>query len=174
MSIEVKQEIIEKHERCVRVLELARQYDHSISTICTILKQEHAIKSATPAKGTTILSQLRTNLHEEMEKLLLVWMKEKELAGDTMSEAIICKKAHIIYGDLKKQTPPTSAEAAEDSFKASHGWFENFKKRTGIHSVVRHGEAANADVKAAEDYVTRFDSLIVKEGYIPPPTSFQL
>ncbi|XP_066240889.1 tigger transposable element-derived protein 1-like isoform X1 [Saccopteryx leptura] len=163
MSIEVKQEIIEKHERGVRVIELARLYNRNTSTICTILKQKDAIKSANPAKGTTILSQLRTNIHEEMEKLLLVWVKEKELAGDTVTETVICEKARIIYWDLKKKEPSTSKEAAKDTFKASHGWFENFKKRSGIHSVVRHGEAASADVKAAEEYIAHFAALIATE-----------
>ena len=89
MTIEMKQEIIEKHERGVQVHELARQYDRSTSTICTILKQKDVFKSATTAKGAIILSKLRTNTHEEMEKLLLVWVREKELAGDTVSEASI-------------------------------------------------------------------------------------
>ncbi|XP_066231912.1 zinc finger MYM-type protein 1 isoform X2 [Saccopteryx leptura] len=167
MSIEVKQEIIKKHERGVRVIELARLYNRSSSTICTILKQKDAIKSANTVKRTTVLSQLRTNIHEEMEKLLLVWVKEKELAGDTVTETEICKKARIIYSNLKKKEPSTSKEAAEDTFKAGHRWFENFKKRSGIHSVVRHGEAASTDVKAAEEYIARFAALIAKEGYIP-------
>ena len=79
-----------------------------------------------------------------MEKLLLVLVKEK---------------ARIIYCDLKKQARSTSAEATEDTFKASDGWFDNFKKRSGIHSVIRHGEATST---AAEDYVTRFGLLIDK------------
>ncbi|XP_064090792.1 tigger transposable element-derived protein 1-like [Macrobrachium nipponense] len=167
MSIELKQEIIEKHERGARVIELAKIYDSSTSTICTILKQKDAIKSATPAKGTTILSQLRTNIHEEMKKLLLVWVKEKELAGDTVTETVICEKARSIYADLVKKKASTSKEASEEAFKASHGWFDNFKKRTGIHSVVRHGEAASADVKAADTYIQKFAALVAREGYIP-------
>ncbi|XP_064110427.1 tigger transposable element-derived protein 1-like [Macrobrachium nipponense] len=166
MSIELKQEIIEKHERGTRVIELAKIYDRSTSTICTILKQKDAIKSATPAKGTTILSQLRTNIHEEMEKLLLVWVKEK-LAGDTVTETVICEKARSIYADLVKKEASTSKEASEEVFKASHGWFDNFKKRTSIHSVVRHGEAANANVKAADTYIQKFAALVAREGYIP-------
>ena len=50
-------EIIEKYERGVQVIELARQYDRSTSTICTILKQKDTIKGASPAKETTVLSQ---------------------------------------------------------------------------------------------------------------------
>ncbi|GBM22811.1 Tigger transposable element-derived protein 1 [Araneus ventricosus] len=47
------------------------------------------------------------------------------------------------------------------------GWFDNFRKRTVIHSVVRHGEAASSDVKAAENYLKTFSELIEANGYIP-------
>lgn len=76
------------------MIELARQYERITSTICTTLKQKDAIKSATTAKGTTILSQSRKNIHEEMEKLQLVWVNEKELTGDTLPETAI--KSHKI------------------------------------------------------------------------------
>lgn len=168
MSIELKREIIEKNEQGVRVADLARQYGRSTSTICTVLKQKESIKGITPAKGVTIISKLRSSLHEKMEKLLMVWVTEKQLKGDTLTQGIICEKARAIYGDLLNQTSRTSTdEASEDSFKASRGWFDNFRKRTGIHSVVRHGEAASSDVKAAEDYLKTFSELIEANGYIP-------
>lgn len=64
--------------------------------------------------------------------------------------------------------PHTSTnEESEDSFKASRGWFDNFRKRTGIHSVVRHSEAASSDEKAAEVYIKTFSELIEAKGYIP-------
>ncbi|GBN81233.1 Tigger transposable element-derived protein 1 [Araneus ventricosus] len=168
MSIELKREIIEKNEQGVRVADLARQYGRSTSTICTVLKQKESIKGITPAKGVTIISKLRSSLHEKMEKLLMVWVKEKQLKGDTLTQGIICEKARAIYGDLLNQTSRTSTdEASEDWFKASRGWFDNFRKRTGIHSVVRHGEAASSDVKAAEDYLKTFSELKEANGYIP-------
>ncbi|GIY76762.1 tigger transposable element-derived protein 1 [Caerostris darwini] len=159
MSIELKREIIEKHEQGVRVVDLSSQYGRSTSMICSVLKRKESIKSVTPAKGLTIISKLRTTLHENMEKLLMVWVTEKQLQGDTLTQTIICEKARAIYGDLLKQTPQTSIdEASEESFKASQGWFENFKK-SGIHSVVRHGEAA-------EDCIKTFSDLIKAQGYI--------
>ncbi|GBL65099.1 Tigger transposable element-derived protein 1 [Araneus ventricosus] len=168
MSIELKREIIEKNEQGVRVTDLARQYGRSTSTICTVLKQKESIKGITPAKGVTIISKLRSSPHEKMEKLLMVWVTENQLKGDTLTQGIICDKARAIYGDLLNQTPRTSTdEASEDSFKASRGWFDNFRKRTGIHSVVRHGEAASSDVIAAEDYLKAFSELIGANGYIP-------
>ncbi|KAM3936129.1 tigger transposable element-derived protein 1-like [Leptodactylus fuscus] len=164
ISIEMKQEMIKLHEKGTRVIELARMYDWSTSTICTILKQKVIIKSAKPAKGMTVLSQLRTSVHEEMERLLLIWIKEKELAGDTVTEAIISAKAHAIFSDLKNNQ--SSMLEDQDEFKVSHGWFEKFRKRTGIHSVVRHGEASSADTKAADKFITHFAKLVEEEGYI--------
>ena len=41
-----------------------------------------------------------------------------------------------MHADLLKDKPGTSGESTE-VFKASQGWFNKFKKRTGIHSVVR-------------------------------------
>ena len=133
MSIELKHEIIEKHERGVRVVDLAKQYSRSTSTICTILKQKELIKAMTPAKGVKIMSTLRTSVHENMEKLLLVWLTEKHLAGDSIIAAIICKKARAIYSDLLQQTPATSFDRPpEDSFKASRGCLKILKRESAF------------------------------------------
>ena len=171
MSIEMKQEIIDKHERGVRVSDLVKQYNRSSSTICTILKQKDAIKAIKPTKGVTILSKMRTDIHDEMERLLLLWIRDKELAGDTVTESIVSEKALSIYKDLQREAASTEGETSSgtrgEDFKASHGWFEKFKKRTGIHSVVRHGEAASADTKAAEEFTHRFALLISEGGYVP-------
>ncbi len=77
----------------MHVVDLARQYKRSTTTICTILKQKESIKAITPAKGVKIISKLRTSVHKKMEKLLLAWLTEKQLAGDTVMEGIICEKA---------------------------------------------------------------------------------
>ncbi|UYV79756.1 hypothetical protein LAZ67_18000569 [Cordylochernes scorpioides] len=91
------------------------EYGRSTSMICSVLKRKESIKSVTPAKGLMIISKLRTSLHENMEKLLMVWVTEKQLQGDTLTQTIICEKAKAIYGDLLKQTPQTSIdEASED------------------------------------------------------------
>lgn len=49
------------------------------------------------AKGITIISKRRSSVNEEMERLLLLSLKEMQLAGDTINK------------DLKKQEPGTSA-----------------------------------------------------------------
>lgn len=162
-TIELKKEIIAQYERGIRVSELALQYGMAKSTISTIIKHKETIKAADVAKGVKAITKQRSQLMEEMEKLLLVWITEKQIAGDRVSEFIISQKALQLYGDLTKNNPGTSAE----TFKGSHGWFEKFKKRSGIHNVLRHGEAASANAEAAEKFISDFADYIDAEGFVP-------
>nr|XP_020452715.1 tigger transposable element-derived protein 1 [Monopterus albus] len=166
ITVEVKKEIIQKHERGMRVADIARFYNKSTSTICTILKKKEEIMGLDAAKGVTRVSKQRPRVLEDVEKLLLVWINEKQLGGDTVSENIICEKAKALYTDLVSKLPGTSTEN-EEGFKASRGWFDNFKRRSGIHSVVRHREAASSYAKAAEAFTAEFQKLMVSEGYLP-------
>ena len=50
---------------------------------------------------------LITNIHEEIEKFLRAWVKEKELSGDTVPDTTLCGKACVICGDFKEKVPPT-------------------------------------------------------------------
>ncbi|UYV65294.1 K02A2.6-like [Cordylochernes scorpioides] len=155
ITMEGKREMIEKHELGMRVTEIARFYKKSTSTICTILKKKKELRELDAAKGVTRLSKQRPRLLEEVEKLILVWINEKQLAGDTITQNLICEKAKALYAELGSKIPCTSIEnEVHADFKASKGWFENFKRRSGIHSVTRHGEGASSDAKAAELVVT--------------------
>ncbi|XP_039608453.1 tigger transposable element-derived protein 1-like isoform X1 [Polypterus senegalus] len=78
---------------------------------------------------------------------------------------MLCEKARKIHGDLLQNCPSMCGEGEE--FKASRGWFENFRKRSGIHSVVRHGEAASSNAEAAKEFVKIFTKLVEDEGYVP-------
>jgi IS30 family transposase len=89
ITIEVKKEITAKHENGVCASDLATQFGMAKSTICTVFKNKEMIKGATVARGVTVLTKQRSQTIEEVEKLLLVWINEKMLAGDSVSEGII-------------------------------------------------------------------------------------
>ena len=108
---------------------------------------------------------------DEVERLLLVWINERQMAGDSLSESIICEKARDVNADLVKDKPSTSDNG--ETFRASKGWFHNFKARTGVHSVARHGEAASADKRAAENYIHHFETMTQRNGFCSQ-SSFQL
>ncbi|GFU39074.1 tigger transposable element-derived protein 1 [Nephila pilipes] len=82
-----------------------------------------------------------------MEQLLLLWIKEKQLAGDSVSEAIICEKAGSIFQDLKREVTETEGESSQ--------------------GIIRHGEASSGDIKEAENFIKVFEKLFSEEGYLP-------
>ncbi|GFS97337.1 tigger transposable element-derived protein 1 [Nephila pilipes] len=111
ISMEEKHEFIAKHERGVRMM--ANEYGRNPSTISTIIKQKEAIKKLQPSKGVTIISKQRTNIHDEMEQLLLLRIKEKQLAGDSVSKAILCEKAGAIFQDFMRDVTETEGESCK-------------------------------------------------------------
>ena len=77
ITIELK-EIIAKFENCVYLSDLAAQCNMTKCTTSTFLKNKEAIKAADVAKGVTIVhSKQRQQIMDEVEKLLLIWIKEK-------------------------------------------------------------------------------------------------
>jgi hypothetical protein len=108
-------------------------YSMSKSTISTILQRKDLYKEASVAKGVTQISKSRSTVLDEVERLLLVWINERQMAGDSLSESIICEKARDVNADLVKDKPSTSDNG--ETFRASKGWFHNFKARTEVHSV---------------------------------------
>ena len=73
--------------------DIARFYNKSTSTICTLLKKKEEIKALDAGKGVTRVSKQRLRVLEDVEKLFLVWINEKQLAGGTVTEKLICEKA---------------------------------------------------------------------------------
>ena len=97
--------------------DLAAEYGMAKSTISTIIKE--VIKGVDIAKGVTVVSKQRPPILEEVEKLLLVYINEVQLRGDSISELFICEKALEIYDDLVKKNPGASDDTFD--FKASRG-----------------------------------------------------
>ena len=101
--IEWKKEINAKFENGVRVSDPASQYNMTKSTISTFLRNKEAMKAADVANGLTIVHhRQRPMTLDEIEKMLLIWIKEKDLDGDSITEDITCVKVLYILADLLK------------------------------------------------------------------------
>jgi hypothetical protein len=68
------------------------------------------INRAKVAIRVTVLTKQRSQTIEEVEKLLLIWINEKMLAGDSVYEGIICEKARRLHEDLVEIYPGTSGD----------------------------------------------------------------
>ena len=86
-TLEVKNEIIAKHENGVRFSDHGSKYGVPKSTISTFFKNKEMIKAA------KVISRQRPQINEEVEKLLLVFISEKQLKGGSLSETFICEKS---------------------------------------------------------------------------------
>ena len=127
------------------------------------MRNKEVSKAASVAEGVKSVSKQCAQTLEEVEKLLYIWINEKQWQHFW---AIICKKSRQLHADLLKDKPGISGEVTA-VFKVSHGWFDTFKKRPGIHSVVRHGEAASANKVAAKSYVAQMKEYVEAEGFVP-------
>ena len=101
-TVGLKKELITQWEKGTRVSDLAVQYGMAQSTISNILKNRDAITAADVAKGVKPFTSKRLPAVEEVEKFLMVWINEKQLAGDSVSEAIICEKARLCIETLRE------------------------------------------------------------------------
>uniref|UniRef100_UPI0035902DA6 tigger transposable element-derived protein 1-like n=1 Tax=Myxine glutinosa TaxID=7769 RepID=UPI0035902DA6 len=98
-----------------------------------------------------------------MEKALCVWVEDETQKGMSLSGAVVREKAMRLYKHYVD-----SEGAQKGTFIASiKGWFENFKKRMGLHNIKRIGEATSADHVAAREYQDKFGRIIEKNSYLP-------
>jgi hypothetical protein len=54
----------------------------------------------------------------------------------------------------------------KEFFFCTKGWFTGFRKRTGLHSVLRYGEAASGDRDAAEHHREKFKKIIEEGSFV--------
>ncbi|GFS40186.1 hypothetical protein TNIN_234931 [Trichonephila inaurata madagascariensis] len=167
LTINTKREMIAQVESGQKMADVARQYGLNRSTVCTILPKKDIIKKTQAAEGVTKITSAkqRNAIHDKTERILLVWINEREMKRDITIKPIIQEKAREIFEKLKEQTPGSSSEELE--FKATTGWFTKFKRRSVIKHVLMHGESASADKEAIEKYCLKFQEFIETEGYRP-------
>ncbi|XP_056379957.1 tigger transposable element-derived protein 1-like isoform X2 [Hyla sarda] len=92
------------------------------------------------------------------------------MRGDTVPGHFICERAKCIFEELKAKAESSGDSASTnryETFRASKGWFERFKQRCEVKSVIRHGEAASANHEAADSFKMEFQRLMEDEGYLP-------
>ncbi|XP_045381581.1 tigger transposable element-derived protein 1-like [Lemur catta] len=163
ITLEMKLKIITQHEGGKPVMAIAREFGLSQSTISTILKDKKritdAVKSSASVKST-VITKKRAGPIDDMEKLLVLWMEDQIQKHIPLSLLMIQAKARSLFKMLKQHTSdPTYTQI----FKASHGWFQRFKRRHNFHNVKVSGEAASADTECAKAFKEQLHRMIVAE-----------
>ena len=77
------------------------------------------------------------------------------------------RKSKVIYQCKTKARWRTKT----GEFDESKGWFDNFRKRFGLRSVKKIGEATSADQEAADELPNASKEIIEESGYLAEPVS---
>ncbi|KAK8721832.1 hypothetical protein OTU49_012591, partial [Cherax quadricarinatus] len=137
LDLEMKMKIINEFEAGKKVQVIARELNLAHSTVSTILKDKDRVKEAAKSSAgfNAIITRQRKGLIHEMEKLLVIWFDNQMKKKKPMSLLIIQAKARSIFEALKARKGKESTE----TFTASHGWFQRFRRRFSLHNWNMNG-----------------------------------
>ena len=154
--------MIKLYEGGETINSISKKFDMSTSTVSTIMKAKEKflakIKEAQPLNSTWIRTKETNSLIPRMETLLTAWINDQtQRLHMPVSQAVICTKALSLFKDLCQK------ENLEESFVASNGWFQRYKKRANWHSIRVQGESASADEDSAKKFPQELKN-IIEEG----------
>ena len=83
----LKKEIIQKYKEGKWIIDTAHEYSKASSTIAMIIKKKKDIKGFAEAKGVTLIASKKQlpEILNEAENLLVEWINEKQLGGDSIT-----------------------------------------------------------------------------------------
>ena len=94
--------------------------------------------------------------------MLIIWMQDMIHRNVPLSGLAIRHQALDFYKFVKNKAKDSSNE----TFVASRGWFDRFRKRYSLHNVTFSGEKASADAEAAAAFPPKLRNLIEEKGYV--------
>lgn len=163
IDLQTKMKIIQDHKKKKSVMNLAKEYSMSHSTIATILKNQEKYEAAWRALTCPKSAKLKENEGQpiaEMEKQLMAWVTEQTQKWVPLSHVSIRTKAKSLYDISKKGSQ-------DDQFVASSGWFKRFLKRYSQHIERAQHSQNQHDLEAAETTIKDLGDLIEKDSYSP-------
>lgn len=173
-TLHEKAELLDMLKEQKSYAKVARHYGINESTVRYIKKKEAAIRSTVAVSFCDSAKKVSTVRNKDivrMESALALWISDCRKKSIPLDGNIIREKARKLYqqfaaGNNAGEPGPSTVPEPED-FQASKGWFDRFQKRFNIRSVSLHGEAASADIEAAQKYPETFRHIVEEKGYKP-------
>ncbi|KAH9161186.1 hypothetical protein LEN26_001539 [Aphanomyces euteiches] len=123
--------------RSVRAIARAFRVDES--AIRQLWKKRSIIRDRTQGVAPTVLNnrlRFQPAAHAELEQRLLAWITKMRKHKLPVPPSLACVKALSYAKELNIST---------DNFAASPGWFQAFRRRHSLVTMLLHGEAAEID-----------------------------
>ncbi|XP_069767039.1 general transcription factor II-I repeat domain-containing protein 2-like isoform X2 [Narcine bancroftii] len=128
LSIAQKVKLLEKLDSGVSVKRLTEEYGVGTTTIYDLKKQKDKLLKFYSESDEQKLMKNRKTLHkgknEELERVLMKWIRQRRSERIPLNGMVIMKQAKIYHDELK----------IEGNCEYSAGWLTKFKKRHGIKS----------------------------------------
>lgn len=166
ISLETKIQILDRLRKGDGPATIGRDFEIGESTVRGIRNIEKKIREAVIA-GSNVshskTSHARSPIMEKMEKMLNLWLEDKNQKNMPIGGLILRLKAVRIFDFL--QLTDSSISDPKIKFSGSKGWLGNFKKRFQLHNIKLTGETAAADHEAAKAFPPILQTIIEAGKY---------
>lgn len=129
-----------------------------------IKKQEESIRLARQKileNGVKERRTVKTAKLVTLEDCLFVWILQERLEKHILLPDIVRAKGEQMFRSLKEQ----GVYDEEQTFTASNGWYDRFRKRYGLKMAGIKGECASSDTAAFEKFKAHLVQLIIDNNY---------
>jgi len=172
LSVAQKLDIINRLDRGERSKDICAAFSLSSSTVRTIYLQKEKLEDVAQSSvcGAHLhrITKSRDAILEQLEKRLLQWIDSHACREHSVLPfSVIQDKALSLFSDLKRKAEDEGNPVSADfDFKASHGWFERFKKRANLYGVKGGCGKASADLQAAYALPTQLQRVPANGNYV--------
>lgn len=157
VSIETKLEALKKLDSGYTIKAVAAMYGVGEVTVGDWRRNRKTFEQwfSNQASSTTGRKTMKSSDYESVGHALFLWFTQQRQKGVPVSGPILQEKA---LSFAKKV-------ANTESFSASTGWLDRWKKRHGIRQLSICGEKLSADVTCIEKFKADFEKEIREKGY---------
>lgn len=163
MTLTKKVELLDKLKEGISIAAVGRMYHVNESTVRTIKRSENKIREAVTASRSVNAKQVQIARNKkiiDMEKELHPWIQDKLQEGEILTKNMIREQAISIYESQKKSQ---SREGPENTFLASKGWFDNFKKRYSLQHLKLASDFTSAECDSGQNFSSETQEIEVAQ-----------
>lgn len=158
VSLKVKLEALKRLDNGETLKKLALEYGVGEVTVGDWRRNRLKLEQFSSTKCSEESLNRKNVKKSEFEKTgesLFMWFTQQRQKGAPISGPILQEKA-LFFRDLLKE--------GDESFSASVGWLDKWKKRHGVRQLDVCGEKLSGDSGAVSDFIEKFKQIITKEN----------
>ena len=144
LNFKEKAKILEEYSKQADKEKICKEFGIGKTCLYQILKDKDTILSMNDKKNSANAKKFAIMKGDDLENQLCLWIKSKNEKGMVLSGDDVKVKAKMLSENL----------GYEKRINFSNGWLQRFKRRNDLRCKKLIGEKQNADLEAAENFVT--------------------